>query len=34
MTARFSTWVISEGTPMTMRGCTMRLRLLCAFMMK
>ena len=33
MTARFSTCVISDGTPMTMRGCTSILRL-CAFWMK
>ena len=34
MTARFSTWVISDGTPITMRGRTQTLRLLCAFRMK
>ena len=33
-TARFSTCVISDGTPMTMRGRTHTLRLLCAFLMK
>jgi hypothetical protein len=33
LTARFSTWVISEGTEMTMRGFT-RKRLPCAFSMK
>ena len=32
-TARFSTCVISDGTPMTMRGRTQTLRL-CAFLMK
>ncbi len=32
-TARFSTWVISDGTPMTIRGRTQMLRL-CAFLMK
>src|ERR671918_1457378 len=33
LTARFSTCVISDGTPMTMRGRTQTLRL-CAFLMK
>ncbi len=33
LTARFSTWVISDGTPMTMRGWTYILRP-CAFLMK
>src|SRR6516164_3044326 len=33
LTARFSTGVISLGTPMTMRGCTKTCRL-CAFWMK
>ena len=33
MTARFSTWVISDGTPITMRGRTQTVRL-CAFLMK
>ena len=33
LTARFSTCVISDGTPMTIRGRTQTLRL-CAFLMK
>ena len=32
-TARFSTWVIPDGTPMTIRGCT-RVRRRCTLLMK